>query len=632
MRRFVSIFTAIMLTFSVTSVFASRYNDVPDGGVYSAAIENLSNYGIVSGYKGNFNPGGSITRAEAAKIAAVTAGIDDEATAKAGVKKFSDVEIGQWSTGYINAVADYGYILGYPNGYYMPNNNITYAEMTTIVLRLLGYNSDILGDNWPYAYMNKARELGITDKITLGDYDIINREQVCQLIDNALSEKIYGKEVKLSSVVSSIKYSEPIVIRSTNPYMDLSAFGVSLSNIEDYKIIRDGKAASVSDIKTYDVAYMSKSNNTIYVYCDKISGIYKEAFPSKSDIESVDISGNIIELETQTAYDKLGETSFSYDYNARITVLLGKDGKIVDVVDLNSVGNSEYGILLSLSETIADGVFDKGEQKRYINVLTGDGKTVSYETQKDYSEKIGYVGKISFDESGMASFKTMVNTTELTGIVDKSKNKIGDTYLTSDATLVELVYVSDDHTGTAVANVIDIEDIAIEKINPSNMVFALKTGSFGDVSFAVLKNVTNNSYEYGVLTGSKLNDMGISVSGSYTVISKGVEKTYNAPFIQSISTGMPVAMIIENGVLKSISHLKSSARGALNAIDGHRVKVSNTIYEMSEDAQIYRYSAQNGYISLSVNQAKNYITDTAAIYTDSKAVSGGMARVIIIYE
>lgn len=632
MRKLVSIFLSAVMLFSATSAFAARYSDVSDGAAYASAIENLSNLGIVSGYNGSFNPGGFITRAEAAKIAAVTAGIDDDATAKSGIKKFNDVEIGYWATGYINAVADSGYILGYPNGYYMPSNNITYAEMTTIVLRLLGYDSSVLGDNWPYAYMNKAKELGITDGITLGEYDNISRAQVCKLIDNALDENIFGKGQTLSSIVSAVKYSAPIVIKSTEVYSDLAALDITPANIGEYTIIRDGKAAKIDDIEVYDVVYKSKSNNTVYVYCDKISGIYNEAFPSKAAPTSVDISGNTLEIETQTAADKLGEKTSSYKYNARITVLLGKDGKVVDAVDMNSAGNSEYGVLLSLSSKISNDIYDKGEQKNYINILSGDGQTVSYQTEKDYSNYIGCIGKISFDENGLAQFKMVTGKSNLSGVVDKSKNKIGDTYLTADATLIELVYEPETHTGEAIAKVIDIDDIAIEEIYKTNVVYALETGDFGDVSFAVLKNVTNNSYVYGVLKSSTSNGMGMNVSGSYTVITNGTEKTYQASFVQSVTTGVPVAMIIENGALKSISSLKTAAQAKLSAIDGLRVKVGSNVYETAEDVQIYRYTTAQGFTSLSVGGAKNYIGDKTAVFTDANSVSGGMARVIIIYE
>ncbi len=632
MRKIISVFLVLCMLLCFTTALAGRYSDVPEGAAYQTAIENLSNYGIVSGYDGAFNPGGSITRAEAAKIAAVVSGIDDEATAKKGIKKFSDVEIGHWSTGYVNAVADKGYILGYPNGNFMPNNNITFAEMTTIVLRLLGYDSNVLGDNWPYAYMIKANELGITDGVSLGDFDIISRAQTCQIIDNALKEKIYGSDERLSAKVSELKYSDPVVITGTDVYLSLKILGITEENQSGYTVIRDGKASSLSQIEVYDVVYKSESNKTIYVYCDKISGVYREAYPTKADIEQAEISGNVLNIETQTAKDKLGEKSNSYKLNSRITVLIGKDGGIVDVVDLGSVGNGEYGVLLSIEKTVDDSVYDKGEGKTYLNILSGDGKNVSYETKRDYSSLIGTVGKISFDNEGYALFSREVNRSNLQGTVDKSKNKIGSYYLTSDSTIIELVYEPDGHTGTAVATVIDIEDIAIDEIYNTNVVYALETGEFKDISFAVLKNVSNNGYTYGVLTDCSVSSKGMSAHSSYKVITDGFEKSYSASFGLKIEKGMPVAMIVDGGSLKSISPLKNASRGNLTAIDALRVKVGNNIVELSDNIQIYKHTTGKGYESLSVNQAREYIGHTTAVYTDAKAIKGGMGRVIIIND
>lgn len=632
MRRIISIFTAATVLLSLVTVSASRYADVPGGASYSDAVENLSNYGIISGYNGYFNPDGYITRAEAAKIAAVVAGIDEEASARAGVKKFNDVETGKWSTGYINVVSDHNYILGYPNGYFMPDNNITFAEMTTIVLRLLGYDASVLGDNWPYAYMLKAGEMGITDGINLGDYDLINRAQVCVLVDNALDENIYGRGEKLSSLVSAVKYSEPVVIKNSDPYVDLRALEITRENIGQYSIIRDGYAAQIGDISVYDVVYLAKNNMTIYVYCDKITGIYKEAYPSKADVSSVEISGNVLSLETQTAIDKLGEKAGSYKINSRVTALMGRDGKIVDVIDMNSQGNSGYGVLLSVSETVSQGVYDKGEQTKYINVLTGDGDEVSYAADKDYGDYVGRVGKLDFDENGLATFKTESSKVSLTGAVDKANNKIGDTYLTSDATLIELVYEPSSHTGEAIARVIKIDDIAIDSIYAANVVFALETGDFEDVSFAVLKDVTNNGYTYGIVDSSRVNNAGMSISSFYTVIVKGQEVSYSANFGKDLSAGTPVAILLSGNSLVSINALKSASRGKLAAIDESRVKIGDSIFRMAEDVQIYRYQIGKGYTSLSVSQAKEYTDHTAAAFVDSGAISGGLVRIVIIYE
>lgn len=632
MRKIVSILTAVIFAVGSTSVFAVRYNDVYDGMQYRAAIENLSDYGIVSGYNGSFNPYGCITRAEAAKIVSLVTGTESDAASKAGLKKFGDVEIGSWYSGYVNAVADNKYILGYPNGDFLPNNNITFAEMTTITLRMLGYNSTVLGQNWPYSYMVKADELGITDGISLNDNDLISRGQTCQLIDNAMKKEIWGTGVKLSSLMSEIEYSDPVVVKSYNPYDALSLLGVSGGNIGNYVIVRDGYSATVNDIQLYDVIYKSEKNKKIYIYCDKISGIYKEAYPSKADIEQADISGEVIEIETQSAKDKLNESVGAYKLNSRVTALLGKDGKIVDVVDINTAQNDGYGVLISYSEEVSSGTDTKGELSKYITVLSSSGREVSYETKTDYSKYIGLVGKVTFDSEAMAKFSVASNTVNLSGVVDKSKNKIGSTYLTSDAVLIELVYEPETHTGTAVAKKIDIDDIVADEIYKSNVVYALSGGEFGDVSFAVLRNVTNNDYVYGILTDSSVNTAGMNAMSSYTVTVNGVSNKYSSDFGQGIEKGSPVAMIVENGSLKSIQKLRSSNLGKINAIDETRVKLGSVIYDNAQNVQIYTYNSADGYVSVSFEQAKKYTGSSARAYFDAKSVNGGNVRVLVIYK
>ena len=631
MKRIISIIAAVAVLASCGTAYAARYADVADNSKYSTAIETLSDYGIISGYAGYFNPDGFITRAEAAKITVVTAGLDEEASARAGIKKFNDVELGNWSTGYINVAAENNYILGYPNGYYMPQNNITFAEMTTIVLRLLGYDSSVLGDNWPYSYMVKARELGITEGIDIGETDPITRAESCLLIYNALSENIYGTGQKLSAKVSEVKYYDPIVIKSDDPYYDLAAVGITRDNINEYKIIRDGYSAGADDIELYDVVYKTKNTNTIYIYCDKITGVYKKAYPSKADVTSVEISSSILEIETQTAKDKLGETAGAYKINSKLTALIGKDGKIVDVVDVNENDTSAYCVILSATEEVSEEVSDRGETKRYINVINGNGRELSYETAKDYSETIGAVGKLSFDNEGLATFTVLKDSADVTGTVDKTNNRIGSTWLTGGATIIELVYAPETETGEAIAKEIDIDDITIDTIYSDNVVYALETGEFGDVSFLVLKNVTNNNYTYGILKDSSVASMGMDVAGSYTVIVNGKEMTYSTNFGKSLTKGIPVSMMVYGGQLKSIDSLKNVARAKLNAIDEVRVKVGNTVTETADNVQIYRYSLSKGYTSISVSQAKDYIGDTASVFVDS-AISGGIARVIIIYE
>ena len=88
--------------------------------------------GIVKGDShGKFNPNAPITRAE---FAAIAARFDDKANTTA--VDFSDIA-SHWAKDEISAAANNGWINGYTDGTFRPNNKITRAEAMTLVNRVL---------------------------------------------------------------------------------------------------------------------------------------------------------------------------------------------------------------------------------------------------------------------------------------------------------------------------------------------------------------------------------------------------------------------------------------------------------------------------------------------------------------
>lgn len=160
--------TVVMGTVSIPAS-ASRYKDVEDDAYYAEAVEAISTYGIASGYAGYYQPNSHVTRAEFAKMITLAAGLEDEVHSNTAKRRFDDVPLEHWGNGYINTSAENNLIVGYPNGLFMPEKKITFAEAVTVVLRAMNYSSADLGDNWPYAYMVKAKSLGLTDGISLSD-------------------------------------------------------------------------------------------------------------------------------------------------------------------------------------------------------------------------------------------------------------------------------------------------------------------------------------------------------------------------------------------------------------------------------------------------------------------------------
>ena len=119
-------------TRNANSTKTNSYSDVAEGAWYNHAVSTLSAMGIVKGDShGKFNPNAPITRAE---FAAIAARFDDKANTTA--VDFSDIA-SHWAKDEISAAANNGWINGYTDGTFRPNNKITRAEAMTLVNRVL---------------------------------------------------------------------------------------------------------------------------------------------------------------------------------------------------------------------------------------------------------------------------------------------------------------------------------------------------------------------------------------------------------------------------------------------------------------------------------------------------------------
>ena len=111
---------------------SNGYNDMKDGAWYTCAVSTLSKMGIIKGYEdGSFKPDASISRAEFAAIAARFDPDGDKTPAT-----FSDVS-SHWAKDEISIAANHGWIKGYEDGSFKPDQKITRAETMTLVNRVL---------------------------------------------------------------------------------------------------------------------------------------------------------------------------------------------------------------------------------------------------------------------------------------------------------------------------------------------------------------------------------------------------------------------------------------------------------------------------------------------------------------
>lgn len=135
-----------------------RFSDVCPGDYFYTPVLNLNDRGVVSGYNSSppcesqqapcFRPYANITRGQAAKLVALASAV---APSTAG-QIFEDVSAGSPFYNEINALANRGFMSGYPCGgalepciapqnrpYFRPGNSITRGQLSKIVSNAAGY-------------------------------------------------------------------------------------------------------------------------------------------------------------------------------------------------------------------------------------------------------------------------------------------------------------------------------------------------------------------------------------------------------------------------------------------------------------------------------------------------------------
>ena len=147
--------------------YSNTFSDVPKGYWAANYIGYMQQFGIITGYSdGSFRPNAPVTRAEFAAIASRFEKLTE------GSKSFTDVPDTYWAARYINFAATRGWVTGYSDGTFKPENTITRAEVAAVTCRLLERSadqsyirshlkelrtfSDVTESHWAYWYAMEA--------------------------------------------------------------------------------------------------------------------------------------------------------------------------------------------------------------------------------------------------------------------------------------------------------------------------------------------------------------------------------------------------------------------------------------------------------------------------------------------
>ncbi|MBS6355759.1 MAG: S-layer homology domain-containing protein [Oscillibacter sp.] len=129
----------------ITAPTTTTFPDVPADAWYAGYVSYLTRYGVAVGYTdGLFHGDEPISRAEFTAMAVrfFDAYGDGDQEIMEDYQDFWDVSPGHWAAGYIEDAARHGWVVGYGDGTFQPEDEISRAEVVTIVNRLLGREAD----------------------------------------------------------------------------------------------------------------------------------------------------------------------------------------------------------------------------------------------------------------------------------------------------------------------------------------------------------------------------------------------------------------------------------------------------------------------------------------------------------
>lgn len=161
----------------------TSYSDIKDGAWCCRAVATLTNAGVINGYTdGTFRPNAPITRAELATIIARFAKLD------VNTKTFSDIN-GHWAQKNIELAAGNGWINGYEDGTFRPNNNITRAETFAMINRVLDRQTESVSDLLPTSEMNMWSDNMDADAWYYKDVQEATNYHKCDRVGDSVYEK-----------------------------------------------------------------------------------------------------------------------------------------------------------------------------------------------------------------------------------------------------------------------------------------------------------------------------------------------------------------------------------------------------------------------------------------------------------
>ena len=289
---------------------------------------------ILGIFTGEENPAGVVTRAQFARLLVAASTFKDSA---AGCKSslFQDLKGDHWASGEVRTAVEQGWMSGYVDGTFRPDQSVTLEEGCAALLKLLGYDASAMKGAYPAAQLSKAGSIGLLDDVPAVQGSGLTWQDCGTLFYNLLTVQtsggaVYGTVLGYTVTNGQVDYSALVSAGTKGPYV-AEENTLSLP-FTPKTVYYNGEESSLSAVQQYDVYYYNANMGTVWVYHDRVTGTFTGCSPSRTAPDAATVAGVSYPLKSSDAAYALSSQG-SFQEGDTITLLLGMNGEVVRAMD-----------------------------------------------------------------------------------------------------------------------------------------------------------------------------------------------------------------------------------------------------------------------------------------------------------
>ena len=403
---------------------------------------------------------------------------------------FSDVGSGSAYAPYVRIAVQQGWISGYTDGSFRPDNAVTLEEACTAVLKLLGYDVTTLSGTFPAAQLNKANELGLRDNLTKTQGEGMTLEDGAVLLYNALTAttaegNVYASSLGFTVNNGVVDVSSILLSNVKGPFV--AGLGTQLP-FAPTAVYRNDTVTTDATLNAYDVYYYNETAQTVWIYTRKAAGRITAVAPSANAPTSVTVAGTEYTIASSSVAAQLSALNGG-GVGQVVTLLLGMNDEAVSVLTGDAANEVFYGVVQTTSRSLVENSGPDVQQT--VAVACTDGVTRSVNVDKQFNYPAGKLVAITVDENG-ESIQSL-ETKSTSGTVNAEGTALDNTALASN---VEIL----DTTSEGLAGAVRPSRLSGVTLSGTDVKY-YTTNEKGEIDRLILSDVTGDLWEYAALDG-----------------------------------------------------------------------------------------------------------------------------------